>query len=673
MKKSFYILFLVCSVVNAQNAFYVAVDGNDSNDGSKGSPWQTWQKGFTSGEPGDTVFIRGGVWYPTDYYGVSKSVVYVDPYGKGYGPTGNDGKVENPICIFAYPGETPILDCSQVDTIGETFNVGITFYNANYYHIRGITLRNVYQINAGRYSQIATGISGTNSTNFTFENITVHDIGGRGFSYFTAFGVPENEGGPLPTPGDTTKWINCDVYNCADPYSYTGHPNQEHDPYNGGDGWKCQNYGDAFFLFDGCRAWNCSDDGFDPSGSQVTVIRNCWSFYNGWYASVLDGNGFKTGGVTVNRPGPSRFVYNCISAFNFRSGLYDLDYSCFARNNSRIFNNTFYKNGWGVYAEDNTCHPEYISHYYNNIAYKSTEYGPTGKTQNVTIYSSDYTESHNTWDMIVGATRFPWDVESDSFIVTDNDFFIFEDKIAISQLKEDRDIIDGSLPDITFLSLKDGSDLIDKGTPKVGLPYNGDAPDLGAKEFEYQSGSNYSNRYPIVELLNPGEGSSFTTSEEILINASAEDIDGEVTKVVIFDFGKRINEVLSEPWSFVWESPSIGDHLITAVAYDNLGAKATSSAISLTVIPSSSQSTSGNCFVFPNPNDGNFNLFIGDPRETSSVFNICSLNGQMVYEGYIPKNAVSVKIPALSHISPGAYIIWLQEYDNCSPSMFVKE
>ena len=41
---------------------------------------------------------------------------------------------------------------------------------------------------------------------------------------------------------------------------------------------------------------------------------------------------------------------------------------------------------------------------------------------------------------------------------------------------------DGSLPDITFMHLVAGSDLIDVGMD-VGLAYSGSAPDLGA--FEY--------------------------------------------------------------------------------------------------------------------------------------------------------------------------------------------
>jgi hypothetical protein len=41
---------------------------------------------------------------------------------------------------------------------------------------------------------------------------------------------------------------------------------------------------------------------------------------------------------------------------------------------------------------------------------------------------------------------------------------------------------DGSLPNLDFMKLADGSRMIDKGTD-VGLPYVGSAPDLGAYEY----------------------------------------------------------------------------------------------------------------------------------------------------------------------------------------------
>ena len=47
---------------------------------------------------------------------------------------------------------------------------------------------------------------------------------------------------------------------------------------------------------------------------------------------------------------------------------------------------------------------------------------------------------------------------------------------------------DGSLPDIDFLKLKSGSQMIDRGTD-VGIPFVGKAPDLGAYEYGAASSS----------------------------------------------------------------------------------------------------------------------------------------------------------------------------------------
>jgi hypothetical protein len=47
---------------------------------------------------------------------------------------------------------------------------------------------------------------------------------------------------------------------------------------------------------------------------------------------------------------------------------------------------------------------------------------------------------------------------------------------------------DGSLPDVDFLKLKSGSQMIDRGTD-VGIPFVGKAPDLGAYEYGVASSS----------------------------------------------------------------------------------------------------------------------------------------------------------------------------------------
>jgi hypothetical protein len=72
------------------------------------------------------------------------------------------------------------------------------------------------------------------------------------------------------------------------------------------------------------------------------------------------------------------------------------------------------------------------------------------------------TQDHNSWNL--GTT------------ITDADF----QSLVESQLLNTRKA-DGSLPDITFLHLVGGSDMIDVGV-NVGLSFNGSAPDLGCFE-----------------------------------------------------------------------------------------------------------------------------------------------------------------------------------------------
>src|SRR5690606_24472455 len=60
---------------------------------------------------------------------------------------------------------------------------------------------------------------------------------------------------------------------------------------------------------------------------------------------------------------------------------------------------------------------------------------------------------------------------------TDNSDFISIDTSGVRGPRKP----DGSLPEIDFLHLAEGSDLIDAGTD-IGLPFHGPKPDLGAFE-----------------------------------------------------------------------------------------------------------------------------------------------------------------------------------------------
>lgn len=73
-------------------AYYVDPGrGDDANDGSIARPWRTMQHGVRRLEPGDTLYLREGVYHEKVY--LTRS-----------------GTAEAPIVIAAYPGELPVLD-----------------------------------------------------------------------------------------------------------------------------------------------------------------------------------------------------------------------------------------------------------------------------------------------------------------------------------------------------------------------------------------------------------------------------------------------------------------------------------------------------------------------------------------------------------------------------------
>lgn len=52
----------VSQAADGKNKYYVSPSGNDSNAGTMSAPWRTIQKAADTLEPGDTVYVRGGVY-----------------------------------------------------------------------------------------------------------------------------------------------------------------------------------------------------------------------------------------------------------------------------------------------------------------------------------------------------------------------------------------------------------------------------------------------------------------------------------------------------------------------------------------------------------------------------------------------------------------------------------
>ena len=91
------------------------------------------------------------------------------------------------------------------------------------------------------------------------------------------------------------------------------------------------------------------------------------------------------------------------------------------------------------------------------------------------------------------------------------------------------------------------------------------------------------NAAPTVSITSPANNATFTSGSNIAMSANAGDTDGTVSKVEFYYGGTKIGEDVTSPYSFTWTSPAVGDYVLTAKAFDNLGAVRTSTAINVSV------------------------------------------------------------------------------------------
>ena len=206
---------------------------------------------------------------------------------------------------------------------------------------------------------------------------------------------------------------------------------------------------------------NNSDDGLDIyDNDSYLLVENCWAWNQGYeedgVSVAADGNGFELGPTTISaRSTVLRKVVNCISYHNQSWGYnQNGDALC----NMELYNNISYNNSFGSnWGGGFNFNVDGVAYYIkNNISYKDVPEAVTlGIKTNV---------NHNSWDASVSVT---------------NSDFVSLDGSELSLPRKD----DGSLPDINFLRLAAGSDLIDAGV-NVGLAYTGANPGLGPGEVQ---------------------------------------------------------------------------------------------------------------------------------------------------------------------------------------------
>jgi len=402
--------------------YYVATDGSDIAPGTLAQAFASIARAQQAAASGDTVYVRGGTYTTFSVAATDANYQYVINITKSN------------VKYLAYPGDSrPVLDFSNISPSSlRVCGIQVTGSNNMF---QGIDLTG---IQAGTQKQCDNWrISGNGNT---LRQIVNRDDQANGVYIFShAF---------------NTLVENCDSYNLVGVQSISA---------GNTDGFGCHSAG-LGNVFRGDRSWGNSDDGFDcitNSGGGVT-FDHCWAYDNGQLGG--DSNGFKIGGFgntggDFPNPPPVHTVEFCLSARNGANGFYANHQPGQSAN---WYNNTAYSNRGANFnmleaidtSPENSSVPGTQEVLHNNLAYTGT--GVTNLNESGDMVANNWF----TLPVTVGATDFLG--------------------LDASQMTLPRKA-DGSLPDISFMHLASGSDLIDAGL-NVGFAYSGAAPDLGAFE-----------------------------------------------------------------------------------------------------------------------------------------------------------------------------------------------
>lgn len=442
------LLFLFVCIGSFAKTHYVAPGGSDANPGTKQHPFLSIQKAQILAMPGDTVYIRGGIYQmqESQINSFSRIQAFVTLLDK----SGTEGKR---IYYWAYPNEKPVFDFTNVKPAN--FRVHAFEITGSWLHLKGLEVTGVQVpvVNANTQSICFSNAGGSNNI---YEQLSMHDGQAIGF-YLTS--------------GSNNLILNCDAYRN---YDYTS---QAGGGRNGGNVDGFGNHpaaGSVNNVFRGCRAWLNSDDGYDCiSAFESTVFENCWAFYNGYsvgFISRADGNGFKAGGYGARAfsalpPNiPRNTIRFCLAVMNKAHGFYSNHHL----EGSDWYNNTAYQNGtnYNMLNRKAKTEADYLidGPGYHHVLRNNISFAPRSGNEIINYDPLRCTIDHNSFlneDLGVGEADFL--------------------SLDTAQLTAPRQP-DGSLPVINFMRPDPKSKLIDKGID-VGLPFYGRAPDPGCFEF----------------------------------------------------------------------------------------------------------------------------------------------------------------------------------------------
>jgi hypothetical protein len=428
--------------------YFVAPNGNDASIGTILLPFQTIQRAQTAAAPGDTVYVRGGSYImQTSQVATYSSIwAYVTNLTKS-------GTAGNRINYWAYPGEKPVFDYTNITPAG--YRINAFEVSGSYLHIKGLEVTGV-QVTITTSNTQSICFDNTGSNNI-FEQLSMHD--GQAIGFYL-------------TKGANNLILNCDAYRNNDYTSQSG------GGVNGGNvdgfGNHPTNAGNINNVYKGCRAWFNSDDGYDCiSADESTIFDSCWAFYNGYAAGFIsrgDGNGFKAGGygstAFTSLPAniPRNTIRFCLSVRNKANGFYSNHHL----SGSDWYNNTAYLNStnYNMLNRKAKNSTDYLTDVpgYDHVIKNNISLAPRSAGSDIASYDAATCVITNNTFLNPGVT------------VSTNDFLSVDTALLVAPRQAD-----GSLPTNDFMRLKPTSSLVDKGV-NIGFAYNGAAPDLGCFE-----------------------------------------------------------------------------------------------------------------------------------------------------------------------------------------------
>jgi len=566
MKKLFFFI-LTCTFFSTSfgKQYFIANNGNDTNLGTIESPFLGFDAAYSAAQPGDTIWVRGGVYNVSTIWKIEKAG-NVNAYYNLWGYTPDIRQ-----------GDSVILNISATNGIRITLD-------GKYWHIKNLVIQNADD----------NGMRIEGSYNI-IENCV--------FRYNSDSGLTiQQSNGTMPNDGTIAAFnliLNCDSY-----YNDKNVSNA--------DGFACKLSPGAGNVFRGCRSWANGDDGFDFYYSRFQIIvEDCWTFRNGLKGG--NGNGFKSNGSASSSSTPrtqAPHVYIRCIAF---------DHKYTAGSNNKGFDqnhnegNVTMINCLSFDNEKNYAYQEDTQNGKNHVLRNCVGFEPYSETLGRTLLPGEIInpgtkneisyESSNTWfGNTVDAAYNSWNLAeslNNGWNPSRDDYESLELADAIAERQAD-----GSLPDNSFGKLKPESQMKDAGisyTWELSLPLSSypnnptkpyyvkstlvttddGMPDLGP--FEIPSAINPFNQSPIVNITAPQAGSEFNLNDVILLQADAMDVDGNIARVEFYVNNNLIGISYASPYTYDWTCSIAGDYTVMAKAYDNEGAFSNSEVINITV------------------------------------------------------------------------------------------